>query len=96
MQRVSKEERGKKKMSREDSSICSYTTKGTARKVEEKSSIHLTMENTGTLQERHPWWGMPISIRMVYKGGDCVILSMRRVWKTRITYRGEQGVRGDF
>jgi len=54
MQRVSKEERGKKKMSREDSSICSYTTKGTARKVEEKSSIHLTMENTGTLQERHP------------------------------------------
>ena len=54
MQRVPKEERGKKKMSREDSSIYSYTTKSTARKVEEKSSIHLTIENTGTLQERYP------------------------------------------
>jgi len=47
-------QRGKKKMSREGSGIYSYITKSIARKVEEKSSIRLIMENTVTLQKRHP------------------------------------------
>ena len=96
MQRVSKEKRGKKKISREGSGIYSYITKSIARKVKEKSSIRLIIENTVTLQERHPWWGMPISVRILYKGGDCVILSIWRVWKTRMIYREEQEARGDF
>lgn len=48
LQRMSKEKEGKKKTNRR-SSACGYATKGTAKRVEEKFSTHLTMEGARAL-----------------------------------------------
>jgi len=53
VQRVSFLERRKEVMSGRRGSICSHTTKGTAKRVEEESGAHPMTKSTGVLWRGH-------------------------------------------
>ena len=89
MQRVSSLERKKEVASGRRGSACGHTTKGIAKRVEEESSAHSTMEGTGALWRGHPRQGIPVRAGVVYKGGDSVICGVQKVWTERMLGGGE-------
>ena len=82
-------ERRKEVASGRRGSACGYATKGTAKRVEEESSTHSTIEGTGALWRGHPRQGIPVRAGVVYKGGDSVICGVQKVWTERMPGGGE-------
>ena len=82
-------ERRKEVMSGRRGSVCGHATKGTAKRVKEKSSTHPTTEGAGALWRECPRQGMPVRAGVVYKGGDSVICGVQKVWTERMPGGGE-------